>query len=112
MSGYVPLAAVGAAYAYMQAPEIIKQSKDWRQRLDVILQEMKEAQRDPAGGIGRQDGRHLSLSVTHLEDVIMRLGMRMKAVNEAVPGSAPNPYPASYDPSSPVVEKTADNLKL
>lgn len=81
----------------------VAQAKGWRQRLDVILQEMKEQQ-------GKEEkceyGRHLSLSITHLEDSIMRQGMRLKALD------APNPYPSSYDPSNLTVHPTADNLKL
>lgn len=90
----------------MTTEDQVKQSKSWRQRLDVILQEMKEQQKADGGE------RHLSLSITHLEDGIMRQGMRMKALNEQEPGAAPNPYPTSYDPSTAKVEPTADGLKL
>ena len=80
----------------------IKQNKDWRQRLDSILQEMKDATRSPSvqavitAGKITGSGRHRSLSITHLEDSIMRLGMDCKEANEQLPGSAPNPYPQSY----------------
>jgi hypothetical protein len=87
--------------------EKIKQSKDWRQRLDVILQEMKTQQLDEnEPGACRLGGRNLSLSITHLEDAIMRQGMRCKDLD------APNPYPTSYDPSTAKVEPTADGIKL
>jgi hypothetical protein len=88
----------------------VAQSKGWRQRLDAILQEMKDEQAQPQANGG--SARHLALSVTHLEDAIMRQGMRMKELDKAKPGAAPTPYPKSYDPSNPTVEKTADNLKL
>jgi hypothetical protein len=88
---------------------LVSQSKDWRQRLDDILQEMKEEQ---ALGKRGEDARHLSLSITHLEDSIMRQGMRLKAIEEKFPGSAPNPYPSSYDKNNPTVEPTADGIKL
>lgn len=83
--------------------EKIIQSKDWRKRLDIILQEMKEQQKGEARG---EDSRHLALSITHLEDSIMRHGMRMKELD------APNPYPESYNPQNTNVAPTADNLKL
>lgn len=93
----------------------IKQDKDWRQRLDAILQEMKEAngstlkvQPGKVTGLGR----HRSLAITHLEDTIMRLGMDMKEVNEMDPGAAPTPYPESYNPANAKVEPTADGIKL
>jgi hypothetical protein len=97
-----------------QAESSVKQSKGWRQRLDVILQEMKDQIKTERqqGGPPREQGRHLALSVTHLEDSIMRQGMRMKALDEEVKGAAPNPYPESYDPESSKVEPTSDNLKL
>ena len=85
------------------------QSKTWRKRLDDILQEMKAQQKTEPRG---ESGRHLALSITHLEDSIMRQGMRMKAIDEANPGSATNPYPESYNPENARVEKTADGLKL
>lgn len=104
----MPLAAVGAVM-YMQAEQEVKQSKDWRQRLDVILQEMKAQQTKEGRG---EKTRHLSLSITHLEDTIMRQGMRLKAIAEEFPEVAAKPYPTSYDPSSPTVEPPADGLKM
>lgn len=89
--------------------EKVQQSKDWRKRLDAILQEMKEQQRSEARG---EDTRHLALSITHTEDAVMRQGMRMKAINETNPGAAPNPYPQSYNPDNAQVEPTADGIKL
>lgn len=94
----------------MKTPEAqIKQSKSWRQRLDEILQEMKAEQKEAPRG---ESTRHLALSITHLEDAIMRQGMVCKAVNEENPGTAPNPYPDSYNPQNAKVEPTADGLKL
>lgn len=96
----------------MNIEEQIKQSKDWRQRLDIILQEMKEQQSMERPFGPAESGRHLALSITHLEDAIMRQGMRLKAINEASPGAASNPYPDSYNPESTKVAPTADGLKL
>lgn len=93
---------------------VIKQSKDWRKRLDSILQEMKEQQKAERirTDTSHESGRHLALAVTELENVIMRQGMRMKEIEATNPGTAPNPYPTSYDPTTAKVEPTADGLKL
>lgn len=105
-----------------QAETRIKQDKDWRKRLDDVLHEMKQATDKPQSSPGCDSmqinekftgsGRHRSLSITHLEDSIMRLGMDMKEVNESNPGSAPNPYPQSYNPENARVEPTSEGLKL
>ena len=43
----------------------------------------------------------------------MWLGMDLKAINEENPSpETANPYPQSYNPASPVIEPTADGLKL
>jgi hypothetical protein len=73
------------------------ETKQLRKDLDVQLQVLKNSIRK---------SRNRSLAITHLEDTIMRLGMDLKELNE------PNPYPSSYDPSSPKIEPTADGLKL
>ncbi|MEW6304856.1 MAG: hypothetical protein AB1705_15380 [Verrucomicrobiota bacterium] len=78
------------------APHVME-TKEWRRDLDAVLQRIK--------GSARQ-GRERSLAITKIQEAIMWLGMDLKAQNE------PNPYPHSYDPSSPVIEKTADGLKL
>ena len=90
----------------------IKQSKDWRSRLDSILQEMKAQQAEERKGPPHDSGRHLAIAVTAVEDGIMRNGMRMKEIDATNPGTAPNPYPSSYDPKSSTVEPTADGLKM
>ena len=41
----------------------------------------------------------------------MWLGMDLKAMREEGLHTE-SPYPSSYDPLSPVIEPTADNLKL
>ena len=78
--------------------EIVLQNKSWRQRLDVILQEIKESP---------YKSRNRFISYTCLEDSIMRLGMDLKDIN-----AEPNPYPNSYDTTNTIVDKTADGLKL
>jgi hypothetical protein len=46
------------------------------------------------------------LSTRDLESCIMRQGMALKYIG------TPDPYPLSKDPSSPVVEPTADGLTM
>lgn len=41
-----------------------------------------------------------------ITEAIMWLGMDLKAQN------TPNPYPHSKDPTSPIIDPTADGLKL
>jgi hypothetical protein len=81
----------------------VRQAKTWRVKLDGILQEMKDQQVIDGRG---EYSRHLSLSITHLEDTIMRQGMRLKYLSDE------KPYPSSYKPESPVVEPTADGLRM
>jgi len=78
-------------------------AKELRVETDQVLQRAK-AFRD---SLGRSDAaRHASISVTALEDAIMRLGMVLKELG------TPNPYPNSYKPENTIVDPTADNLKL
>ena len=82
----------------MSKDEVIVEDKQWRQTLDATLQQMKES---------TFKSRNRSLSITHLEDSIMRLGMDLKEIN-----AGPAPYPNSYNPKNTIVEPTADGLKL
>lgn len=75
----------------------IIQDKKWRVELDAILQEMKD---------DAYKSRSRALAITHLEDVILRLGMDLKELG------TPNPYPNSYDIGNAIVDPTADGLKL
>jgi hypothetical protein len=91
-------------------------SKTFRQGLDKILQEMKaftgtlraacngEAQ-NVAEDPGEAIAQHI-ISTRDLESAIMRQGMVLKNIGN------PDPYPQSRNPESPVVEPTADGLKL
>lgn len=74
----------------------IRDTKHIRKDLDEVLQRLKAL---PAS-------RERALSITNLQQSIMWLGMDLKQ------RGTPNPYPHSYDPGSPVVDPTADNLKL
>lgn len=76
--------------------EEVKADKQARRDLDNVLQGLKAL----------HPSRERSLAITNLQQSIMWLGMDLKRLNE------PNPYPSSYDPTSPKVEPTADGLKL
>lgn len=74
----------------------VKANKQLRKNLDEQLQNLKNCPKS----------RERSLAITKLQEAIMWLGMDLKRLNE------PNPYPQSYNPESPDIEKTADGLKL
>ena len=74
----------------------VANDKQWRKDLDATLQQVKRG----------APSRERSLTITKLQEAIMWLGMDLKRLNE------PNPYPQSYNPESPVIEKTADGLTL
>lgn len=67
-----------------------------RKSLDEQLQNLKSL----------TPSRERALATTKLQECIMWLGMDLKRLG------GPNPYPHSYDPTSSVVDPTADNLEL
>jgi hypothetical protein len=75
----------------------VSETKQLRKDLDAQLQVLKNSLRK---------SRERSIAITKIQEAIMWLGMDLKDLNE------PNPYPKSYDPSSPKIEPTADGLKL
>lgn len=119
----------------------VEAAKSFRQRLDALLQEMKDhrtALQSRNSGVAQQlatasmmtpaeiaaaaqaraeyeaeqfldhgevIANHI-LSMRAVEDAIMRQGMALKNIG------TPDPYPHSKDPSSPIVEPTADGLKM
>ena len=97
--------------------EAIAAAKTFRKDADELLQRMKGHKTkiyDPkTGGEGITDAedqqeaydQHV-LSTRDLESCIMRQGMVLKYIGN------PDPYPESRNPASPVVEPTADGLKL
>ena len=92
-------------------PPAVAQTKQHRKDLDDVLQRIKRdsdkgytGERAPDHSV--RSSRERSLAITKVEEAIMWLGMDLKAQN------TPNPYPSSYNPQSPVIEPTADNLKL
>lgn len=83
----------------------VADTKRLRQSLDGCLQDLKRRE-------ANRRSRERSLAITKIQEAIMWLGMDLKAMNEeGVPGTE-NPYPQSYNPASPVIEPTADGLKL
>ena len=55
--------------------------------------------------------RERSLAITKLQEAVMWLGMDLKAINDES-GGAENPYPHSKDPTTTIIDQTADGLKL
>lgn len=86
----------------MTTEQEIVSNKELRRDIDVNLQKVKDL---PAS-------RERSITITKLQEAVMWLGMDLKRINERVPGSIPNPYPNSKDPSNTKIEPTADGLKL
>ena len=105
--------------------EAIATSKTFRKEADELLQRMKghkgmllmtlEQRRrfpedyikngEPMDDLEEVIAQHI-ISTRDLESCIMRQGMALKYIG------APNPYPESKNPDSPVVEPTADGLKM
>lgn len=77
-------------------------NKELRRDLDVQIQKVK----------GLPPSRERSITVTKLQEAVMWLGMDLKRISDSNPGSAPNPYPDSKDPSNTTINPTADGLKL
>jgi len=94
-----------------QQNEAIAQTKTLRKELDAVLQNLRRDSDKAFTGERAPDhlvrgSRERSIAVTKIQEAIMWLGMDLKDIG------APNPYPHSYDPTSPVVEPTADGLRL
>lgn len=100
----------------------VSETKQFRKDLDAVLQELKQAtspQYNPdapnslAYPPAYRSSRERSIAITKIQEAIMWLGMDLKAINEETPSEeTANPYPQSYNPESPVIEPTADGLKL
>lgn len=87
------------------------QTKQLRKELDDVLQNLKRDSepgytgcRPPEHPVRRSAER--TLAMRKIQEAIMWLGMDLKDIGE------PNPYPHSFDPASPVIEPTADGLKM
>lgn len=82
------------------------ETKQYRKDLDAVLQRLKLSS-IPTGPSPCRASRERSIAITKIQEAIMWLGMDLKDI-----GETPNPYPHSYDPQSPVIEPTAEGLKL
>ena len=77
---------------------VVGESKACRKALDEVIQYLRNSERQ---------SRERDMSITKIQEAIMWLGMDLKDI-----GATPNPYPESYNAASPVVEPTADGLKM
>jgi hypothetical protein len=97
-------------------PPKVADTKLLRQQLDSCLQNLKCScglnNTPPIPTENQRNSRERSLAITKIQEAIMWLGMDLKAMHEEGTPGTDNPYPKSYDPASPVIEKTADGLKL
>lgn len=89
----------------------IAATKSLCQAIDSTLQQVrKDSDRDFTGfrapDYPVRSSRERSIAITKLQEAVMWLGMDLKALG------TPNPYPESCNPDSPVIEPTADGLKL
>jgi hypothetical protein len=56
--------------------------------------------------------REVSIVITKLQEAVMWAGMELKRINDSKPGTSPNPYPNSKDPTNTKIEPTSEGLKL
>lgn len=105
-----------------QIEEIVSDTKTFRRNIDSIIQRIKnvttldssitESDGSFAKPRGYRQSHERSLAITKLQEAVMWLGMDLKALGEENPGLVTNPYPSSKDPSTAIIEPTADGLKL
>lgn len=105
-----------------QIEEIVSDTKTFRRDIDSIIQRIKnvttldssmtESDGSFAKPMGYRQSHERSLAITKLQEAVMWLGMDLKALGEENPGLVTNPYPSSKDPSTAIIEPTADGLKL
>jgi hypothetical protein len=95
-------------------PQLIGYTKTVNPEQEIIP--VKELRRDIDAIIQRVRGLSYSseraTAITKLQEAVMWLGMDLKRINELRPGSCEYPYPHSKDPSTTIIDPTADNLKL
>lgn len=92
--------------------DTVGDTKQFRKELDGVLQRLKISNDPLNPHVYARFSRERSTAITKIQEAIMWLGMDLKAINEESPGTCPNPYPQSYNPDSPVIEPTAEGLKL
>ena len=103
-------------------PQEVYDTKEYRKDLDSILQRIKrgstldkdniDSTGKPARQLGFRSSRERSIAITKVQEAIMWLGVDLKVMNEEGIEGCENPYPQSFNPESPVIEPTADGLKL
>lgn len=86
----------------MNIDQEIIANKELRRDIDAIIQRVKAL----------PSSRERALTITKLQEGVMWLGMDLKRINEANPGTIENPYPNSKDPTNTKIDPTADSLKL
>ena len=86
----------------MTTDQEIVSNKTLRLGTDAIIQRVKEC----------PPSRERSLAITKLQEAVMWLGMDLKRINDSGVAGAENPYPHSKDPSTTIIDPTADGLKL
>ncbi len=86
----------------MNIEQEIVSNKELRRDTDAIIQRVRSL----------PPSRERSITITKLQEGVMWLGMDLKRINEANPGTIENPYPNSKDPTNTKIEPTADGLKL
>jgi len=79
----------------------IRAIKQARVNIDQIIQTLRAMVNTP----------ERSAAIMKLQEGVMWLGMDLKRIKDET-GIGANPYPESYNPDSPRIEPTADNLKL
>lgn len=89
----------------------IAQTKQLRKELDEVLQNLRRDSDREFTGIRSplhpvRSSAERTIAMRKIQEAIMWLGMDLKALG------TPSPYPDSYNPESPVIEPTADGLKL
>lgn len=84
------------------AEQHIRNVKGLRRDIDDYIGEVRDL---PFG-----TSRETSLAVTKLQEAVMWLGMELKRMKDL--GFGEDPYPHSKDPSSQIIDPTADGLKL
>ena len=104
------LEAIATAKTFRKdADELLQRMKEHTKQLTIngrmVVAGTEEVTEDQLLDIREVIAQHI-ISTRDLESCIMRQGMALKYIG------TPDPYPESKNPSSTVVEPTADGLKM
>lgn len=80
----------------VDVPQPVAETKSLRRDISALAVILRHAARK---------SRSRLLAMTKLEEAVMWLGKDLQEIDAASPGTAPNPYPHSKDPKSPVIDK-------